>query len=126
MGEYFSRPLPKPTAHEQRFSAEDSKLGRPQVRLQTESKTERTFITIRDKRNGKTSYHKVYLRTKNEEVARRRLIALDGVDDPEVEEKSGDRKIGGRKIGGHHTYFLDAGNRNRYGVPILFGTAFAL
>lgn len=58
-------------------------MGRPQVRLQTESKTERRFITIRDKRNGKTSYHKVYLRTKDEEVARRRLIALDGVDDVE-------------------------------------------
>ncbi len=82
-------------------------MGRPQVRLQTESKTERTFITIRDKRNGKTSYHKVYLRTKNEEVARRRLIALDGVDDPEVEEKSGDTK-------------------NRGTPSILFGTAFAL
>ncbi len=58
-------------------------MGRPQVRLQTESETDRRFTTIRVKRNGRVSYHKVYLRTKEEEVARRRLIALDGVDDPE-------------------------------------------
>ena len=55
-------------------------MGRSQVRLQTESKTNRRFVAIRNERNGKTSYPKVYLRTKNEEVARRRLIALDGVD----------------------------------------------
>ncbi len=66
-------------------------MARPQVRLQTESKTNRRFITIRNERNGTTSYPKVYLRTKNEEVARRRLIALDGVDDVEEARRRIDR-----------------------------------
>jgi len=49
-------------------------MGRPQVRLQTESKTDRRFTTIRVKRNVNTSYHKVYLHTKDEEVGRRRRV----------------------------------------------------
>jgi hypothetical protein len=44
-------------------------MGRSTVSLQTESKTNRTFVAIRIERNGKTSYPKVYFRTKNEEVA---------------------------------------------------------
>ncbi|MCK4658237.1 MAG: hypothetical protein KAV82_01835 [Phycisphaerae bacterium] len=44
-------------------------MGRPQVRLQTESKTDRRFTTIRVTRNDRVSYHKVYLYTKDEEVA---------------------------------------------------------
>ncbi len=66
-------------------------MGRPQVRLQTESKTNRRFVTIHNERDGTTSYPKVYLRTKNEEVARRRMIALDGVEDVEEARRRIDR-----------------------------------
>ena len=66
-------------------------MGRSTVSLQTESKTKRRFTTLHAKVNGKASYTKVYLRTKNEEVARRRLIALDGVDDVEEARRRIDR-----------------------------------
>jgi len=58
-------------------------MGRPRIPVKTDSYDGRKYTTIPVTNNGRTSYPKIHLRTKNDEVAQRRLIALDGVDDPE-------------------------------------------
>ena len=58
-------------------------MGRPRIRLKTDSFDGRNYTTTPVPKNGKTLYSKVHLRTKDEDVARRRLTALEGIDDPE-------------------------------------------
>ena len=83
LGEYSTRVCPVPIASSQPRSTETSDMGRPRIPLKTDSYDGRKYTTIAVTKNGRTSYPKIHLRTKNDEVARRRLIALDGVDDPE-------------------------------------------
>ncbi len=58
-------------------------MGRPRKRLQTGHYDGRKFTTIPVTRNGRVSYHRSHLRTKDENLARRRLTALDSISDPE-------------------------------------------
>ena len=58
-------------------------MGRPRKRLQTDQYDGRMFTTIPVTIGGRVSYQRIHLRTKDTDVARRRLTALDGVDDPD-------------------------------------------
>jgi len=65
-------------------------MGRHRIPIKTDSYDGRKYTTIPVTKNGRTSYPKIHLRTKNDEVAQRRLIALEGLDDP----KEARRRIG--------------------------------
>lgn len=60
-------------------------MGRPAKRLNPDTFDGQLFTTIPHgkRRNDKPVYRKIYLRTRDQDAARRRLTALDGVDDPE-------------------------------------------
>ncbi len=54
-----------------------------QGEVQTDKNDGRKFITLRVGSNGYAAYRKVYLRTKDRDIARRRAAVLDGITDPE-------------------------------------------
>ncbi len=66
-------------------------MGRPRKRLKTEIFDDGKYTTIPVTANGRTSYAKIPRRTKDEEVARRRLTALDCLDDPAEARRRIDR-----------------------------------
>jgi len=83
LGEYSACPGAMPIPRSQRVATEISAMGRPRKRLQTDQYDGRMFTTIPVTIGGRVSYHRIHLRTKDADVARRRLTALDGVDDPD-------------------------------------------
>ncbi len=52
--------------------------------VQTNKTDSRKFITIKVQSNGSVAYCRVYLKTTNHRLARRRARALEGIDDPEA------------------------------------------
>jgi len=62
-----------PIAHLPCLLAGIDHMGRSRKRLKTESFDDRKYTTIPVTANGRTSYPKIHLRTKDEDVARRRL-----------------------------------------------------
>jgi hypothetical protein len=80
-----------PIAHLPCLLAEIDHMGRSRKRLRTDSFDDRKYTTIPVTANGRTSYPKIHLRTKDEDVARRRLTALDCIDDPAEARRRIDR-----------------------------------
>jgi len=83
LGQYSPRFSPPPIPSSQRPATETNSIGRPRKRLQTDQYDGRKFTTIAVTKNGALSYQRIHLRTKDDDVARRRLTALDGVSDPD-------------------------------------------
>jgi hypothetical protein len=83
LGEYSARPGALSIPRSQRAATEIIAMGRPRKRLQTDQYDGRMFTTIPVTIGGRVSYHRIHLRTKDTDVARRRLTALDGVDHPD-------------------------------------------
>ncbi len=70
-----------PTGHLPCLLAGIDHMGRPRTGLKTDSFDDREYTTIPVTANGRACYPKIHLRTEDEDVARRRLAALDCIDD---------------------------------------------
>ncbi len=63
-----------PIAHLPCLLAGIGHMGRPRKRLKADSYDDRKYKTIPVTTNGRTSYPKIHLRTKDDDVARRRRV----------------------------------------------------
>ncbi|MFH1107956.1 MAG: hypothetical protein V1790_01975 [Planctomycetota bacterium] len=80
-----------PIAHLSCLLAGIDRTGRPRKRLKTDRFDDRKCTTIPVTANGRTSYPKIHVRTKDEDAARRRLTALDYIDEPAEARRRIDR-----------------------------------
>ena len=72
-----------PNVHSVCLLAGIEQIGRPGKRLKADRFDDREYTTIPVTTNGRPSYPTMHRRTKDDDVARRRLTDLGGVDDSE-------------------------------------------